>query len=702
MVEDTVTKSTFCRICEAHCPLLADIDHSGRVMKLRPDRDHPVARGFACHKGLSFLQVHNDPDRLDHPLRRGNPRGEATGRFEPIGWDEALAQIGARIRELQAAHGADSVAVYMGNPIGFNSRALPGAASFGRQLGSRHTFSANTQDLANKYAAFQLIFGSHAFPIPDLDHTDLFICFGSNPKVSKGNVLSRPHLTEALKAIRQRGGDSLFINPRRIESAGGDCGEVLQIRPDTDVYLMAALLSELDRLGAWRGELLERGKHVDGLRDFVHRFPPARVSAVTGIAAGEITALAERIAHTPAVAFYMGTGVNQGRQGTLAFWLLNMLALVTGNLASRGGIYRPRGGLRGRPLQPQQPIDTAIGPVQPSWGCLPGNLLAELIEHPSRPIRALINLSGNPLLTMSGEERLRSALGSLDLIVSIDLYRNDTGEISDYLLPACDWIERDDINYLALGLQPQPFIQYSDALEPPAGERRNDGWILSRLMQAISGAAEPADDGIGFIRKILAQNGSSLEAMRDAESPSLFLDEGAADHAASLEEIVRHADGLIDCCPPQFAAALAGCEALLDEMAQAPVDQLQLISLRTNYMHNSWLANMPQMRQGRHALNPLHMHPEDADRRGLADGAAVRIHNGNGEVEATLRLDPALRPGVVAMSHGYGHRAPALALASRLPGSNVNRLLPSGPGSFEALSGMSWMNGIEVEVAAAL
>jgi anaerobic selenocysteine-containing dehydrogenase len=134
----------------------------------------------------------------------------------------------------------------------------------------------------------------------------------------------------------------------------------------------------------------------------------------------------------------------------------------------------------------------------------------------------------------------------------------------------------------------------------------------------------------------------------------------------------------------------------------ADTTALQLISLRTNYMHNSWLANMPQLRKGRHALNPLHIHPRDAQQRGLGDGQCVTVYSDSGEIETELLFDTNLREGVVAMSHGYGQRfAPALSLASTLPGANPNRLLPSGAGSYEKLSGMSWMNGVRIEVKAA-
>ena len=696
------TKPTFCRICEAHCPLLADIDDQGKVVKLRPHKEHPVAKGFACHKGLSFLQVHNDPDRLNTPQRRKNARAEDVGDFETISWDTALNEIGEKIKSLQEKYGPDCVAVYSGNPVGFNSRALILSAKFNHLLGAKYSFSANTQDLANKYAASQYVFGSHSFTIPDLEHTDFFVCFGGNPKISKGTVISMQHPMQVLKAIKHRGGEILFVNPRKIESSNADTGDVLLIKPDTDVYLMAALLHELDKLSAWRESTISaQGKNVDALRKFVAQYPAERVSNVTGIPTNAILALAKKIASKKSVAFYMGTGINQGRQGTLGFWLLNMLTFVTGNFAARGGSYRPAGN-RGKVIDPGPPIDTVLGPIHAIWGGMPGNLFADFIQHESRPIRALINISGNPLLTMAGEDRLREAFKSLDLIVSIDIYRSDTAEMSDYVLPASDWLERADINFLSLGLQQEPFVQYADAMEEPTAQRKNDYWILARLIEAVGKSAVRAGDeeGWGFTNKILGAYELSIDDLRHAEHQMAYVPE-RDDRTASYADVVRNKDGKVDCCPAAFAESLAQCESIFNEIDADRGDALQLISLRTNYMHNSWLSNMPQMRHGRNALNPLHIHPDDAAKRGLENGQTVTAFNANGEIQTKLLFDTNLREGVVAMTHGYGQRhAPSLSLASGIPGTNPNRLLPTGPGSYEKLSGMSWMNGVGIDVRA--
>jgi len=200
---------------------------------------------------------------------------------------------------------------------------------------------------------------------------------------------------------------------------------------------------------------------------------------------------------------------------------------------------------------------------------------------------------------------------------------------------------------------------------------------------------------------MLAASGVTLEALVEAPHGTVLLT--PSEPAAFFDEAVLSADGKVDCCPPLFAEAIERCHRIFDELSGEAPDQLKLISLRTNYMHNGSLSNMKALKGAKHAINPLHIHPRDAEVRNLREGDRVRVSNAYGSVETPATLDDTLRPGVVALSHGYGHqRAPALSRAHAAPGVNVNRLAPSGPGSYEPLSNMAHMNGVPVDVEAAL
>src|SRR4051794_35089895 len=176
--------STFCRVCEPACGLVATVDDGG-IVHVRADDEHPVTNGFACTKGIAALDIHRDPDRLNHPQRRG-VRG-----WERATWDEAISGVAAELGAVIERHGAHAVATYVGNPSAFNTLAGPASASFFAQLGMSRYFSSGTQDCANKFAGSEAVFGSSTIhPIPDIANTDAMLVLGANPRVSKGSFIS--------------------------------------------------------------------------------------------------------------------------------------------------------------------------------------------------------------------------------------------------------------------------------------------------------------------------------------------------------------------------------------------------------------------------------------------------------------------------------------------------------------------------------
>jgi anaerobic selenocysteine-containing dehydrogenase len=698
---------TFCRICEPSCGLVAEVE-GDRLLKLRPDVDHPVTRGFACHRGLGFGAIHEDPDRLDVPLARKGERG--AGPFEARGWDEAIADIAQRLREIRERYGGNAIAGYFGNPSAFNTTAAPALSALLRQLGSRRLFNSGTQDCANKFAGAEAVFGTSTLhPVPDLEHTRYALIFGENPAVSHMSFVSIADPMNALRNARRRGATIRFVNPRRIESATPATGEVLQIKPDTDLYLMAALLHEIDAAGLFREDVIAaHGKRIEGLRAFIAPYSAQAVAEIVGLDAQIIRSVALEFACAESACAHMSTGVNMGRQGTLCYWLLQMLSFVTGNLDRRGGNLYAAGfypAAKSGRVDPEAIAfrDTPFGPLREIRGALPGNLLADLIETDpasgEEPIRALIVMAGNPLLSMGGEARLRRAFAKLDLLVVLDLYRNATGEYADWLLPCADMLERADLNLCGLGMQSQPFVQYSEAVVPPRGERREEWWICARIAQALEpSSAAGAGDPLARFDRMLAYAGLSLARLR--ESPAGTVSLPPAQTGRFYDEHIQTPDRRVDCCPPLFADALTRAHAIFAELKNETPQQIKLINLRTPYMHNSWFQNVEKLKRPHQQRNPLHLSPDDAARLALQDGDAIVVRNEHGAIEASVHIDDTLRAGVAAMTHGWGQsRTPGMRVAQRYPGVNVNELLPSGPGSYDPLSNQAYMTGIPIEIA---
>ncbi len=677
----------------------------GELIRLEADRDHPVSRGFVCNKGIYGADVHNDPDRLDTPLKKVGP-----GRFEPIGWDQAVTEIAGRLAEIRSSHGAEAIGSYTGNPNAFNTLFGPSYGSFMRQLGARYFFSSGTQDCANKFAASEAVFGTRTLhPLPDIDHSDFILIVGENPAVSHMSFVSIPNPMAHLKAAVERGARVLYVNPRRIESAS-IAGELLKIRPDTDVYLFAALIHEIDRTVGFHESVQVRGERIDELRRFVADYPPERVAAVTGIPAAEIRELARAFATAPTACAHMSTGVNMGRQGTLAYWLLQMLVFVTGNLGRRGGNFYSlgfyeRSTAAGR-AAPEGMLDTPFGEVRKPGGVgisLPGNLLASYVTELDPPIRALFVSSGNPVLSIGGEAHLRKAMESLELLVCVDIYRNATGEYADYLLPAAGAFEREDINFAGIGLQFEPSVQFTEAVVPPAHDRKPDWWIYERLCQAMG--FDSALDGVpegelpdmwGRVNAMLRSRGHDMAELR-ARGIIAF---ERSDPEDFYDRYLQRDTQMVDCCPESFAQAMDRMAGLFEEEASRGATDLKLITKRDAYMFNSWYANVAKLKTKDRDRNYLYMHPEDAEVRQIREGATVRIENDQGAIAAPVKLTDDLMPGVVAMSHGWGQAQSAgMNVANAAPGVNCNVLLPSGPGSYEPLSNQAHMTGIPVQVS---
>jgi anaerobic selenocysteine-containing dehydrogenase len=693
--------STFCRICEPSCGLIAHVDE-GRLVKLSPDRSHPVTKGFSCHKGLAAIDVHRDPDRLNHPRLRA-----ADGTLRDVSWDEAMAVTARQLRSIKDRYGDDAIAAYIGNPMAFNALGQLHMGALLRALGVRRSFSSGTQDCANKFVASEAVFGSsNVHPIPDLERTDLCIIIGENPRASQASFYSIPNVLGELRRAAARGARIVFVNPRRIETADRGIGDTIQIRPDTDVWLLAALLNEIDRLGGFDRAVIERhGSNIEGLRAFIARYDADSVAAVTGIDADTIRELASSWVVTPRASVHASTGINMGRQGTLAYWLVHMLSFVTGRLDVDGGNLKSDGfypnAASGAGVPEQGYVDTEFGRLR--RGPLPGTLMSHAILDSDQPVRAMIVAAGNPLLSIAGQERLAKAFEQLELLVVIDIYPSATSELAHVVLPATDMYERDDLNIVNIGTSAQPFVQYTPAVVDPAADRKPEWWIAHRLMRELGLPSLLDDDDPDPWQKLahMVRKGSGVELAELRRTGAVHV-LAPPMPGAFYDRQVQTLDGRVDCCPQSFTAALERSHDLFAETARSLGDgRLRLIHRRDVWMHNSWFANVERMKRNGRTTNPVSLHPADAARLGIDEGQAVTVTSEHGRVETVAEIDDALMPGVVSMVHGWGHAAsPSLKIAHRSPGANPNVLLPIGEDSFEPLSSQAHMTGILVEVAA--
>ena len=264
------------------------------------------------------------------------------------------------------------------------------------------------------------------------------------------------------------------------------------------------------------------------------------------------------------------------------------------------------------------------------------------------------------------------------------------------------------MNITGLGFQQQPYVQFTDAVVSPRGERREEWWVFAKIRQAmglkspLDAEGDPAAAMWGRIDHMMARRGTSLDQLK-ARPDGLALERFAPEEPLPTGEFyARHlqtSDGRVDCCPAAFAEGALRAAREFKALEREPAGTLKLITRRTDMMMNSWFENLPKMQRRKGARNPLYIHPEDAATRGLAEGAVVKVRSAWGEAEAILSVDDGLKPGVVAMTHGAGNRGSrGLRTARETPGTNVNALLPSGAGSFDPLSNQAFMTGIPVSI----
>ncbi|HZE06176.1 MAG TPA: molybdopterin-dependent oxidoreductase, partial [Solirubrobacteraceae bacterium] len=419
-----------CPLCEATCGLELTLE-GDRVVSIRGDAQDVFSHGFVCPKGAALRQLHEDPDCITTPLIR-----DGDG-FRPASWDEAFALIDERLSPILAAD-RNAVAVYLGNPTIHNlSGSLYGKVLL-RALATRNVFTASTVDQMPKQLACGLMFGTGTtVPVPDIDRTAYLLMLGANPLASNGSLMTAPDMRGRLRALRARGGKLVVIDPRRTRTAA-EADEHHFIRPGTDAQLLFAIVHVLfaDGLADPGERLRAMTAGLDEVRALSEPFTPEAAAAVCGIPAEEIRRIAHDLAAAPRAAVYGRIGTCTQEFGTLASWLVDVLNLLTGNLDREGGAMFPlaAAGHSNAAGAPGRGRGTRLGRftsrvrgLPEVFGELPVACLAEEIDTPGEgQVRALITLAGNPARSTPNSGRLTAALDSLEFMVSLDVYVNET------------------------------------------------------------------------------------------------------------------------------------------------------------------------------------------------------------------------------------------------------------------------------------
>ncbi|HKZ03535.1 MAG TPA: molybdopterin-dependent oxidoreductase, partial [Pyrinomonadaceae bacterium] len=472
-----------CNLCEAICGIEINVQADQRL-NIRGDKDDPLSRGYICPKAVALQDIHYDKDRLKYPVRR-SPHG-----WQRIGWDEAFDEVTQNLKRIQTNYGRNAIATYLGNPNVHNHGAMLFAPGFIRSLHTRNRFSATSVDqLAHHLAAYFMFGHQLLLPVPDLDHTKLFLILGANPAVSNGSMMTAPGMSRRLKEIREREGKVILIDPRYNETARL-ADRHLFIRPGTDVLLLMALLhvvfdEELTSLGP----LASFTKGVETVGNVVAEFPPEKVALATGIDSSQIRLLAREFASADRAVCYGRIGVSTQEFGAACQWLINVLNVVTGNLD------RPGGAMFTLPAFDPVSAPESLAPrgsfarwhsrvrkLPEFAGELPVVTLAEeILTEGLGQVKAVVTTAGNPVLSTPNGRELDRALAGLQFMASIDFYINETTRHAHIILPPTSSLERGHYDLAFHLLAVRNTTKFSPALFQPDAEQRHDWEILLEL-----------------------------------------------------------------------------------------------------------------------------------------------------------------------------------------------------------------------------
>jgi anaerobic selenocysteine-containing dehydrogenase len=695
-----------CNLCEAICGLELTIDN-GEVTGIRGNPDDPLSRGHICPKGVAIADIYADPDRLKHPVKRIGTGDDA--RWEEISWDEAFDLVADGIARNVNVLGWDALGVYLGNPTVHSLGSLTHGIEMASALRTHNRFSATSVDQLPHQLVAHLLYGHQLLiPIPDIDRTSYFLIFGGNPMVSNGSLMTVPDFPNRVRELKARGGRMVVFDPRRTETAKVATEHVF-VRPGTDAWVLLAILNTLFAEG-----LTTPPNYVDGLdvvATAVRPFTAERAESASGVDAATIRRVARELAAADGAAAYGRMGVSVNEFGTLCQWAIQLINLVTGNLDRVGGamLTTPAIDVVGRGFLGRGHLGKFHSRVRglPEFGGeLPVSALREEIETPGEgQIRAMLTLSGNPVLSTPDGAALDRALESVDFMAAVDIYINETTRHADVILPPTSALERDHYDLAFHVLAVRNTARYTPAIFPKGKDQRHDWEIYREItMRTLARLTTKPSLAQRLVKRarLSMSPARAIDLLLRTDSPRMSLaklrktpegiDLGPL-KADLLPKRLQTKNGRIDAAPGFVLDDLSRLEA----QALPGPDELVLIGRRHQQNCNSWMHNSEILTKGQ-PRHHLLVNPADLAARGLADGAMVKVWSRVGSVVVEAKATDEMMPGVVSLPHGYGHQKNGVRLsrASQVEGASINDL--TDPERLD-VSGNAALSGVPVRIA---
>lgn len=465
-----------CHICFNACPIKFHL-RDGKIVNIYGNDQDPIFQGRICPKSQMTLQLYNSPNRLQQPLKRVGERG--AGEFEPISWEQALDEIADKLRQVRQQYGRESLAIQAGSRTGVLN-IMGTVPLFGSLWGTENVAATEPFCDLSKGVSLEMTQGSttlaNVYSKDDIGSAELYVYLGDN------QAETRPVNFGMVNDWRLQNGTKMVVVDPRMTATATKADEWLPIRPGTDMALGLAMIHHILTNNLQDHDFCANWVlGFEQWRDFIleKAYTPDWAAPITDISAEQIRKLATEIAAADGCMIYLSRGLNQHTNATHTNRVFMFLAAITGNWGRPGGGYynvssEPDWRYPEIPADRKQPTRPAISKNPAAWAdAMIPNRNEQLAPY---PIKALIT-GNNPLGQWPNQNKAREALQHLDLLVHMELFRNDTSLYADYVLPMATGIEKGGTTRFAEDRR----VIWNDKLIDAPGEAKSDHWFWIEL-----------------------------------------------------------------------------------------------------------------------------------------------------------------------------------------------------------------------------
>jgi anaerobic selenocysteine-containing dehydrogenase len=689
-----------CNLCEAMCGL--EIKYQDKtIISIKGDKKDALSKGHICPKAVALQDLYHDKDRLKTPIKR------TENGWVDISWEDAFDEVAVHIKSIQKKYGKNAIGSYQGNPNVHNTGLMLFGAPFTRSIGSNQKYTATSVDQLPHHFASLMMFGHYLmFPIPDIDRTDFILIMGGNPAVSNGSIMTAPDFSNRLKAIKKRDGKVVVVDPRFTETSK-IANEHHYIKPGTDAFLLLALINVIfEKDLASQGHLQNHLNGWETIKGLVKDYPPEKVAKIVGIETEEITALAQQFATAKTAVCYGRLGLSTQEFGGLCQWLVNVLNCITGNLDAKGGALftKPAIDIVGMSKKTGKTgsynkRQSRVNKLPEFTGEFPVATLAdEILTDGEDQIKMMITIAGNPVLSTPNGTHLEKALESLEYMVAIDIYLNETTKHANIILPTTTGLETPLYDLVFHQFAIRNTAKYSEVLFEKTDEQRHDWEILKELTTRLSGKENPLnlEQTLDYMLQFSAYQEPKLSVAELKKHPH-GLDYGAL--KPQLPERLFTQDKKVELAHPLFIKDLERLNKKLIQLEnELNTDYpFTLIGRRHLRSNNSWMHNSERLVKGKERCT-LIMHSNDAKALNINEGQNVTVTSTVGQVKIPVEITDTMMQGVVSIPHGWGHhrKGAKISIAQENAGVSLNDLTNNM--QLDVLTGNADFSGTKVKI----